>query len=212
MDAPIFPLTSSVMQLNWLSRDFRNQLNKKKLHSINSSPAVLISPGLLNGSSPKHLSRAWLFVLPHLDNGDTGSVLKHSIRSVKRVWGPLLLLLWKLWGWSPDAWGLRPKGINTVWVSPAQVYGGVFHRSAPPAGSGNGTISESSVRERGHRICTSLQQGNWVLKPVFHSSKEGWGVASHFRSLSSERLMQLKFKMLTLRQIVPQSFCMFWTS
>ncbi len=45
MDAPIFPLTSSAMQLNRLSKDFRNQLNKKKLHSINCSPAVLISPG-----------------------------------------------------------------------------------------------------------------------------------------------------------------------
>ncbi len=59
---------------------------------------------------------------------------------------------------------------------------------APPAGSGNGTRSESFVRERGHRICTSLQQGNRVLHPVFHSSKEGLGVASHFRSSSSERL------------------------
>ncbi len=26
------------------------------------------------------------------------------------------------------------------------------------------------------------------LQPVFHSSKEGWGDASHFRSSSSERL------------------------
>ncbi len=71
MDAPIFPLTSSAMQLNQLSRDFRNQLNKQ-LHSRNSSPALLIYPGLLSGSSPKHLSRAWLFVLPHLNNGDMG--------------------------------------------------------------------------------------------------------------------------------------------
>ncbi len=56
MDAPFFPLTSSV-QLSRLSREFRNQLTKQ-LHSRNSSPAVLISPGLLSGSSPKHLSRA----------------------------------------------------------------------------------------------------------------------------------------------------------
>ncbi len=42
-------------------------------------------------------------------------------------------------------------------------------------------------RERGHRICTSFQQGNRVLQLVFHSFKEGWRVASHFRSLSSER-------------------------
>ncbi len=32
-----------------------------------------------------------------------------------------------------------------------------------------------------------LQQGNRILQPVFHSSKEGWRVASHFRPSSSER-------------------------
>ncbi len=52
------------------------------------------------------------------------------------------------------------EGINTVRVSPVQVFGGVFHWDGPPAGSGNGTRSENSVRERGHRICTSIQQGN----------------------------------------------------
>ncbi len=82
----------------------------------------------------------------------------------------------------------RKRVSNTVRVSPSQVYGGVVHRGGPPAGSGNGTRSESSVRERGHSICTSPQQGNCVLQPLFHSSKEGWGVASHFRSSSSERL------------------------
>ncbi len=65
---------------------------------------------------------------------------------------------------------------------------GCFPRGGPPAGSGNGTRGQSSVRERGHRICTSLQQGNRALQPVFQRSKEGWGVASHFRSSSSERL------------------------
>ncbi len=78
------PLASSVMQLIRLSRDFSNQLNKQ-LHSRNSSPAVLISLGLLSGSRPKHLKpaphtvphrdRAWLIVLPNLNNGDTGSTL-----------------------------------------------------------------------------------------------------------------------------------------
>ncbi len=60
------------MQLDRLSRDFRNQLNKQ-LHSRNSSPAVLISPGLLSRSSPKHLSKALLIMLPHLNNRDMGS-------------------------------------------------------------------------------------------------------------------------------------------
>ncbi len=65
---------------------------------------------------------------------------------------------------------------NTVRVSPAKVHGGIVHRGGPPAGSGNGTGNKNSVRERGHRICTSLKQGNRVLQPVFHSSKEGWGL------------------------------------
>ncbi len=62
----------------------------------------------------------------------------------------------------------------------------IVHRGGTPAGSGNGTRSESFVRERGNRICTSLQQVNLVLQPVFHSSKEGCGVASHIRSSSTE--------------------------
>ncbi len=81
----------------------------------------------------------------------------------------------------------RKRVSNAVWVSPAQVYGGFVHRGCPPAGSGNGTGNKSSVRERGHIICTSLQQGNRI-QPVFHSFKEGWRVASHFRSSSSERI------------------------
>ncbi len=46
--------------------------------------AILRSPGLLNGSSPKHIkpaphtmphrNRAWLVVLPHLESGDTGNI------------------------------------------------------------------------------------------------------------------------------------------
>ncbi len=94
----------------------------------------------------------------------------------------------------------RKRVSNTVWVSPVQVHGGFVHRGGPPAGSGNGTGNKSSVRERGHRICTSLRQGNWVLQPVFHSSKEGWRVASHF----TFSVMQLNFRMLTLRKIVSQ--------
>ncbi len=99
----------------------------------------------------------------------------------------------------------RKRVSNTVRVSPSKVHGGVVHRGAPPAASGYGTRSESSFRERGHRICTSLQHGNRVLQPVLHSSKEGWGVVSHFRSSSSERLHQAaQVQILTLRQIVPQ--------
>ncbi len=42
MDAPIFPLTSA-MQLYRLSRDFRNQLNKKKLHKTGLRTIIIIS-------------------------------------------------------------------------------------------------------------------------------------------------------------------------
>ncbi len=86
-----------------------------------------------------------------------------------------------------------------------RVYGGVFHQGGPPAGSGNGTRSESSVRERGHRICTSLQQGNWVYSRYFIVPKNNGGLRPilDLRVLNVS-VMQLKFKMLTLRQIVPQ--------
>ncbi len=58
-------------------------------------PAVFISPGLLSGSSPKHLnpapptvphkSRAWLIVLPHMKTGDKVNTLNRSLQSVKRI-------------------------------------------------------------------------------------------------------------------------------
>ncbi len=42
-------------------------------------------------------------------------------------------------------------------------------------GSGNGTESESSVRERGHIICTSIQQGKWVYSRYFIVPKKDGG-------------------------------------
>ncbi len=333
---PFLPLASLAVLWIRLSRGFRNEISKW-LHSRNSSPAVFISPGLLSGSSPKHLkpapptlphkSRVWLFVLPHIKTGDTVNTLNRSLQRVERIWGPLLTLR-RLRGKGPDARGLRqvrtslleaerltphftvpvslrcPQETNLSTLPHRVLQGAVVsgerisqgppgnvvasgcppplrrvsersaqmlpagspcqddvltaqihtnpetnlerlvplvefltawkllpniphwvlqtiekgyqmqfrcrpprcfvHRGGPPAGSGNGTGNKSSVRERGHRICTSLQQGNRVLQPVFYSSKEGWRFASHFRSSSSERIMQLKFKMLTLRQIVSQ--------
>ncbi len=81
-----FPLTSSTMQLYRLSR-FQESAKQEEA-AIHKLLPLCISLGLLSGSSPKHLSRAWLFVLPHLNNGDTGSALHRSLRSVKQVWGP----------------------------------------------------------------------------------------------------------------------------
>ncbi len=118
MDAPSFPLASLKKKKEWiwLSRDFRNQLSKW-LHSRNLSPAVFISPGLLSGSSPKHLnpappnmphkSGALLIVLPHIKTGDMVNTLKRNLQRVKRIWGPLLILR-RLRGNGPDGRGLRP--------------------------------------------------------------------------------------------------------
>ncbi len=64
---------------------------------------------------------------------------------------------------------------------------------------------KSDIRERGHRMCASLRQGKRDLQPIFHSSKEGCGVASHLDlQVLNDSVMQLTFKMLTLRQILPQ--------
>ncbi len=53
------------------------------------------------------------------------------------------------------------KGYQIQFESrPPRFIGVLSTKVAPPAGSGNGTGNKSSVRERGHRICTSLQQGN----------------------------------------------------
>ncbi len=112
---PFLPLASSAMLWIRLSRDFRNQLSKQ-LYSRNSSPAVFIFPGLLSGSSPKHLNpahytvphknRARLIVLPHIKTGDTVSTLNHSLQSVKWIWGWLLILR-RLQERGPDPWVFR---------------------------------------------------------------------------------------------------------
>ncbi len=117
-----------------------------------------------------------------------------------------ILTAWKLLP-NISGWVLQTieKGHQYSLGLAPQVYRGVFHRGGPPAGSGNRTRSESSVRERGHRICSSLKQGNWALQPVFHSSKEGWGLCPILDlHVLNDSVVQLKFKKLTLRQIVPQ--------
>ncbi len=117
-----------------------------------------------------------------------------------------ILTAWKLLP-NISGWVLQTieKGHQYSLGLAPQVYMGVFHRGGPPAGSGNRIRSESSVRERGHRICSSLKQGNWALQPVFHSSKEGWGLCPILDLyVLNDSVVQLKFKMLTLRQIVPQ--------
>ncbi len=63
------------------------------------------------------------------------------------------------------------------------------HSGGSRAGSGNGTRSmEHSLEEGGHRGGPSSWQRVRVLQPVLHRSKDGWRVASHFRSASIEQL------------------------
>ncbi len=97
------------------------------------------------------------------------------------------------------------KGVsNSVRFSTAALQRRDSHAGGPRAGSGYGTRSENPIKEGGHRGGPSSQEGIRVLQPVFHSSQEGWQVASDNRSASTEPLSQLKFKMLTLRQVVLQ--------
>ncbi len=68
--------------------------------------------------------------------------------------------------------------------------GRVLSLGGPRAGSGNGTGGKHSLKEGGHRGGVSSWKRVRVLQPVLHSSKEGWRVASHFRSAAVEPLSQ----------------------
>ncbi len=82
----------------------------------------------------------------------------------------------------------RERLQNPVRFSTASIQRGYSHSGGPRAGSGNGTRSRHSLEEGGHRGGPSPRKGVWVLQPVLHSPKEGWGVASDFRSASAEPL------------------------
>ncbi len=84
----------------------------------------------------------------------------------------------------------RERLQNPVWFSSASIQRGEFHSGGPRAGSGNGTRGKYSLKEGGHRGGPSSRERVRVLQPVLHSSKEGWRVASHFRSASVEPLSQ----------------------
>ncbi len=76
----------------------------------------------------------------------------------------------------------------SVRLSTAVFQRGHSYSGRPRAGSGNGTRSEHSIEEGGHRGVSSSRERVRFLQPVLHSSKEGWMVASHFRSASDEPL------------------------
>ncbi len=73
---------------------------------------------------------------------------------------------------------------NPVRFSSASIQRGEFHFGGPRAGSGNGTGGKYSLK------WFSSRKRVRVLQPVLHSSKEGWRVASHFRSAAVEPLSQ----------------------
>ena len=70
----------------------------------------------------------------------------------------------------------------TVQVSSTSIQGGPTHSGGPRAGSGIGTGGKNSFAQGGYRTSSPSQQGVRLLQPVLHSSEEGWGVASNFRS------------------------------
>ncbi len=83
------------------------------------------------------------------------------------------------------------KGVlNSVAFPPPAFQRRDSHAGGPRAGSGYGTRSESPIWEGGHRGGPSSREGIRVLQPVFHSSQEGWQVASDHRSASTEPLSQ----------------------
>ncbi len=83
------------------------------------------------------------------------------------------------------------KGVsNSVRFSTTALQRHDSHAGGPRAGSGYGTRSESPIKEGGHRGGPSSREGIRVLQPVFHSSQEGWRVASDHRSASTEPLSQ----------------------
>ncbi len=83
------------------------------------------------------------------------------------------------------------KGVsNSVRFSTTAFQRRDSHTGGPRAGSGYGTRSESPIKEGGHRGRPSSREGIRVLQPVFHSSQEGWRIASDHRSASTEPLSQ----------------------
>ncbi len=95
--------------------------------------------GAAKREQPKHLSRAWLFMLPHLNNGDTGSALNRSLQSVKWVWGPLLLLLWKL------RWRILTPVGSGQWGPPEVVNTSFYGVLLPSVSSGDRSANPATV-------------------------------------------------------------------
>ncbi len=82
----------------------------------------------------------------------------------------------------------RKRLSHSVWRSAVTFQWGHSHAGVSQVGFGNGTRSEYSLEEGGHRGGPSSWQRVRVLQPVLHRSHERWGVASYFRYVSIEPL------------------------
>ncbi len=149
-------------------------------------------------------------MLPHLNNRDMGSTQPSKY---KRIWGPLSLFFRKLRGRSPDAREQMrttpPSKPNFYDVRLPSVSSG-DHSANPATSCASGCVAVSGERiSRGPpgnvvalgclpplrrvqsgqlRHFLSVRQFRTSFRtPIFHSSKEWWGVASHFRYSSSEQ-------------------------
>ncbi len=121
---------------------------------------------------PLRRCRAWLFVLPQLNNGDTWSALNRSLRSVKLIWGPLLFLR-RLQERRPDARGLRPM------------------RTSPRSGADNTSfygvrLPSMSSRDRSANPVTSCASGRGGLRWAHISRSTQKRSEEGFRAVSSD--------------------------
>ncbi len=98
------------------------------------------------------------------------------------------------------------KGVtNSVCFSTTAFQRRDSHTGGPRAGSGYGTRSESPIKEGGHRGGPSSREGIRVYSRYFIVPKKDGGLRPiiDLRQLNHS-VSQLKFKMLTLRQVVSQ--------
>ncbi len=99
------------------------------------------------------------------------------------------------------------QGFKIQFGSPPSPQRDRFHCGGSRACSGVRTKSKYSAEEGGHRGGPSSRKRIWVLQPVLHCSEEGWGGLCPILDLRqlNRSVMRLKFKMLTIKQVVSQN-------
>ncbi len=95
----------------------------------------------------------------------------------------------------------RERVQDSVRVSSASVQWGISHSGGPRAGSGNCSSGKEQVDTLMRKETTEVK----VLLPLLHHSEEGWGLHPILDlRLLNRSVMRLKFKMLTIKQVVSQ--------